>query len=88
MVAVRRTGGNLLVAARAGAAARGRATRAAALDRLNKYFQLAEMPVASSRYWNMVHGNSPFLVRAIAAERERGGLPEVDAVRINTNFIR
>ena len=86
-----------------------RAGTTAALERLNKYFQLAEMPVVSSRYWNMVHGNTPeevmqdeegvqimrvlgrnmaFLVRAIAAERERGGLPEVDAVRVNTNFIR
>ena len=32
--------------------------------------------------------NVAFLVRAIAAERERGGLPEVDDVRVNTNFIR
>ena len=29
------------------------------LDQLNKYFQLAEMPVASSRYWNEVHGHTP-----------------------------
>ena len=86
-----------------------RAGTTAALDRLNKYFQLAEMPVVSSRYWNMVHGNSSeevmqdeegvqimrvlgrnmaFLVRAIAAERERGGLPAMDPVRVNTNFIR
>lgn len=35
-----------------------RAGTTAALDRLNKYFMLAEMPVVSSRYWNMVHGNS------------------------------
>lgn len=86
-----------------------RAGTTAALDRLNKYFQLAEMPVASSRYWNMVHGNSAeemmqdeegvqimrvlgrnmaFLVRAIAAERERRGLPETEPSRIATNFIR
>ena len=31
----------------------------AALDRLNKYFTIAQMPVVSSRYWNMVHGQSP-----------------------------
>ena len=66
-----------------------RAGTTAALDRLNKYFQLAEMPVVSSRYWNMVHGNTlAFLVRAIAAERERGGLPEAEPVRVSTNFIR
>lgn len=29
------------------------------LDDLNKYFLHGEMPVASSRYWNAVHGNTP-----------------------------
>ena len=28
----------------------------AALDGLNKYFGIAQMPVAGSTYWNMVHG--------------------------------
>ena len=31
----------------------------AALDRLNKYFTISNMPVVSSQYWNMVHGNTP-----------------------------
>lgn len=31
----------------------------AAFDQLNKYFTIANMPVASSQYWNMVHGNTP-----------------------------
>ncbi|QIB68742.1 flavodoxin family protein [Aminipila butyrica] len=31
----------------------------AAFDQLNKYFTIQEMPVISSRYWNMVHGNTP-----------------------------
>ena len=31
----------------------------AALDTLNKYFLHGEMPVAASRYWNAVHGNTP-----------------------------
>ena len=30
----------------------------ASFDVLNKYFTISEMPVASSRYWNMVHGSS------------------------------
>jgi multimeric flavodoxin WrbA len=30
-----------------------------AFDRLNKYFTLAEMPLATSQYWNSVHGNTP-----------------------------
>ena len=80
----------------------------AAFDRLNKYFTISEMPVVSSRYWNMVHGHTPedvmkdeegvqimhilgrnmaFLMRAIAAERERNGLPEKEVTRY-TNFIR
>lgn len=28
-------------------------------DELNKYFTISGMPVVSSQYWNMVHGNSP-----------------------------
>lgn len=36
-----------------------RAGSTAALDQLNKYFTIAEMPVISSRYWNMVHGTTP-----------------------------
>ncbi len=80
----------------------------AAFDRLNKYFTISEMPVVSSRYWNMVHGHTPedvmkdeegcqimrilgrnmaFLMRAIAAERERNGLPEKEMTKY-TNFIR
>ena len=80
----------------------------ATLDRLNKYFTISEMPVASSRYWNMVHGhnaedvlkdeegiqcmrilgrNMAFLLRAIAAERERNGLPMQEET-VYTNFIR
>lgn len=31
----------------------------AAFDRLNKYFQIYNMPVASSQYWNMVYGQKP-----------------------------
>lgn len=31
----------------------------AAFDRLNKYFGIVGMPVASSQYWNQVHGNTP-----------------------------
>ncbi|MBR4218094.1 MAG: flavodoxin family protein [Bacteroidales bacterium] len=86
-----------------------RAGTTATLDQLNKYFAICEMPIASSQYWNMVHGHTPedvlqdaegcqimrvlgrnvaFLVRAIAAERERNGLPEKEAEHFFTNFIR
>jgi Multimeric flavodoxin WrbA len=30
-----------------------------ALEQLNKYLTIAQMPVISSKYWNMVHGNTP-----------------------------
>lgn len=40
-----------------------RAGSTAALDRLNKYFTISQMPVAPSQYWNMVHGKSPEEVR-------------------------
>ena len=31
----------------------------ATYDQLNKYFGISEMPIISSKYWNMVHGNTP-----------------------------
>ena len=31
----------------------------AAFDQINKYFTISQMPVVSSRYWNMVHGSKP-----------------------------
>ena len=35
----------------------------ASFDVLNKYFTISGMPVVSSRYWNVVHGNTPEEVR-------------------------
>ena len=28
-------------------------------DEINKYFGISNMPIVSSQYWNMVHGNNP-----------------------------
>lgn len=39
----------------------------ASLDRLAKYFEFARMPMVSSTYWNMVHGNTP---EEVAQDRE------------------
>ena len=85
-----------------------RAGTTATFDQMNKYFTISEMPIASSRYWNMVHGfsaedvmkdeegvqcmrilgrNIAFLVNAIAAEKEKKGLPMQEEVAF-TNFIR
>ncbi len=33
-----------------------RAGTTATFDQMNKYFTISEMPIISSRYWNMVHG--------------------------------
>ncbi|MCL2059555.1 MAG: flavodoxin family protein [Oscillospiraceae bacterium] len=40
-----------------------RAGSTASLDRLYKYFSLSGMPIVSSQYWAMVHGNTPDEVR-------------------------
>ena len=85
-----------------------RAGTTATFDQMNKYFTISEMPIASGRYWNMVHGysmedvmrdeegvqnlrilarNIAFLVKAIAAEKEKNGLPEKEEI-VFTNFIR
>ena len=69
---------------------------ASSFEVLNKYFTICGMPVASSTYWNSVHGftaadvekdleglqvmrnlgrSMAFLMRAIAAEKEKSGLP-------------
>jgi multimeric flavodoxin WrbA len=36
-----------------------RAGSTAAFEQLNKYFTINRMPIVSSQYWNMVHGNKP-----------------------------
>ena len=36
-----------------------RAGTTATYDQLNKYFGITQMPIISSRYWNMIHGNTP-----------------------------
>lgn len=36
-----------------------RAGTTASFEVINKYFTINNMPVVSSQYWNMVHGNSP-----------------------------
>lgn len=36
-----------------------RAGTTATFDGLNKYFTINNMPIASSQYWNMVHGYTP-----------------------------
>ena len=40
-----------------------RAGTTATLDQINKYATISNMPLVSSQYWNMVHGNTPDEVR-------------------------
>ncbi len=40
-----------------------RAGTTASLDEIGKYFSIRNMPVVSSKYWTMVHGNTPEEVR-------------------------
>lgn len=36
-----------------------RAGTTATYDQINKYFGISQMPIISTRYWNMVHGSKP-----------------------------
>jgi multimeric flavodoxin WrbA len=47
----------------AGVVSARRAGTTAALLQLDQYFTINDMPVVSSQYWNMVHGNTPDEVR-------------------------
>lgn len=51
--------GSLRLKPAAAVASARRAGTTATLDIINKYFTISEMPVVSSRYWNMVHGSTP-----------------------------
>lgn len=54
----------------------------ATFDELNKYFTICGMPVASSQYWNSVHGRLP---GEAAADAE--GLQTVRALARNMSFL-
>ena len=51
--------GPLYLKPAAAVASARRAGTVATLDQINRYFQLAQMPIVSSCYWNEVHGNTP-----------------------------
>ena len=53
-----------------------------AFDRLNKYFTISAMPVASSQYWNSVHGAAP----GEAAE-DGEGLQTMRTLARNVGFL-
>ena len=59
-----------------------RAGTTATFDVLNKYFTISGMPVASSRYWNCVHGFTPDDVR-----RDEEGLQTMRILGRNMAFL-
>ncbi len=52
-------GRDMMLKPAAAVASARRAGTTATLDVLLKYFSFHQMPVISSNYWNMVHGNTP-----------------------------
>lgn len=59
-----------------------RAGTTTTFDQLNKYFTISEMPVISSRYWNMVHGAKPEDV-----EKDLEGLQTMRVLARNMAFF-
>jgi len=51
-------------------------------DQLNKYFTISGMPVASSQYWNSVHGGAPG-----EAEQDAEGMQTVRVLARNMAFL-
>ena len=54
----------------------------ASFDELNKYFTIAGMPVASSHYWNSIHGNN-----ASEAAQDLEGLQVMRTLARNMTFL-
>lgn len=54
----------------------------ATFDELNKYFTICGMPVASSQYWNSIHGRSPG-----EAKEDLEGLQTMRALARNMSFL-
>ncbi|HHW22125.1 MAG TPA: flavodoxin family protein [Clostridiaceae bacterium] len=54
----------------------------ATFDQLNKYFTISGMPVASSQYWNMIHGGAPG-----EADQDEEGKQTMRALARNMVFL-
>ena len=54
----------------------------ATFDELNKYFTISGMPVASSQYWNSIHGRTPG-----EAEQDGEGLQTMRTLARNMTFL-
>lgn len=69
-----KVGASVVVARRGGCSA--------TFDELNKYFTLSGMPVASSQYWNSVHGNEKG-----EAAQDAEGLQTMRTLARNMSFL-
>ena len=69
-----KVGASVVVARRGGLSA--------TFDELNKYFTIAGMPIASSQYWNSVHGRLPG-----EAEKDGEGLQTMRTLARNMAFL-
>ena len=54
----------------------------ATFDQLNKYFTISGMPIASSQYWNSVHGGTPG-----EAEQDAEGMQTMRTLARNMTFL-
>ena len=52
------------------------------MDKLNKYFTISGMPVASSRYWNSIHGTAKG-----EAEKDEEGKQTMRTLARNMSFL-
>ncbi|WP_321971330.1 flavodoxin family protein [Paratractidigestivibacter sp.] len=59
-----------------------RAGNTTTIDQLNRYFQLMQMPIATSSYWNIVHGATPADV-----EQDAEGLRTMRTLGHNMAFL-
>ena len=69
-----KVGASIVVARRGGCSA--------TFDELNKYFTISGMPVASSQYWNSVHGRTPG-----EAAKDLEGLQTMRVLAKNMTFL-
>ena len=69
-----KVGASVVVARRGGCSA--------AKDVLDKYFTISQMPVASSCYWNMIHGAKPG-----EAQQDPEGIRTVRTLAKNVSFL-
>ncbi len=69
-----KVGASVVVARRGGCSA--------TYDELNKYFTISGMPVASSQYWNSVHGGAPG-----EADKDAEGLQTMRTLARNMSFL-